>query len=178
MCGWFIMNVMYNVSLKKVQLVFHMPATVSAVSLLGGIPWVLLLWATGLRKAPKIGAHGWRVLAPIGAAHAVGHAGAVVAIGAGGVSFAQTLKAAEPLFTVALSYLVLGTVFRWQVYASLLPVLVGLLLASLQELAFSARALCAGLASNAAFATRAVLGKRTMDTPVGENLDAPNLYAS
>ena len=101
MCGWFIMNVMYNVSLKKVQLVFHMPATVSAVSLLGGIPWVLLLWATGLRKAPKIGAHGWRVLAPIGAAHAVGHAGAVFAIGAGGVSFAQTLKAAEPLFTTA-----------------------------------------------------------------------------
>lgn len=41
-------------------------------------------------------------------------AGAVISIGAGAVSFAHTVKAAEPLFTCLLSYFVLGTVFKWQ----------------------------------------------------------------
>ena len=99
---------------------------------------------------------GWKTLLPIGAAHALGHAGAVIALGAGAVSFAQTVKAAEPLFTCVLSFFVLGTgVFKWQVYASLLPIIVGVSLASL-ELSFTMKALYGALTSNVAFASRAV----------------------
>merc|ERR1711988_1759169 len=75
------------------------------VSLAVGVPYVLLLWASGLRKAPKLNPGWWKILMPIGAAHALGHAGAVIALGAGAVSFAQTVKAAEPVFTCVLSYL-------------------------------------------------------------------------
>ena len=76
------------------------------------------------------------------AAHALGHAGAVIALGAGAVSFAQTVKAAEPVFTCVLSYFVLGTVFKWPVYASLIPIIGGVSLASLKELSFTWKALC------------------------------------
>ena len=102
---------------------------------------------------------GWKTLLPIGAAHApsrLGHAGAVIALGAGAVSFAQTVKAAEPLFTCVLSFFVLGTVFKWQVYASLLPIIVGVSLASLKELSFTMKALYGALTSNVASASRAV----------------------
>merc|ERR1719201_1032518 len=108
--------------------------------------------------------------------HALGHAGAVIALGAGAVSFAQTVKAAEPVFTCVLSYFVLGSVFKWPVYASLIPIVGGVSLASLKELSFTYKALWGALTSNIAFASRAVLSKATMDKPVGENMGAPNLY--
>merc|ERR1719454_680831 len=136
----------------------------------------MLLWASGLRKAPKLNPGWWKTLAPIGAAHALGHAGAVIALGAGAVSFAQTVKAAEPVFTCVLSYFVLGTVFKWPVYASLIPIIAGVSLASLKELSFTWKALYGALLSNVAFASRAVLSKATMQKPVGENMTAPNLY--
>merc|ERR1719231_1753997 len=173
---WFSLNVMYNITNKKCQNAFPMPWTMTVVSLFVGIPWVCLLWLSGIRKAPKIGMDGWKVLLPIGAAHALGHAGAVIALGAGAVSFAQTVKAAEPVFTCVLSYFFLGTVFKPQVYATLIPIIFGVSLASLKELSFTWKALWGAVTSNVAFASRAVLSKATMDKPVGENMGAANLY--
>lgn len=174
--GWFFLNVMYNISNKRVLNAFAMPWMMSLSSLGVGVPFVLLLWATGIRKVPEIKAAGWKTLAPIGAAHAIGHAGSVIALGAGAVSFAQTVKAAEPVFTCVMSYLVLGTVFKWQVYASLFPIIAGVCVASLKELSFSYKSLICALISNVAFASRAVLSKLTMNEPVGKNMDAANLY--
>ena len=173
---WFSLNIGYNITLKKCTNAFPMPWTLCLTSLAVGLPMCTFLWATGLRKAPKIDMDGWKTLAPIGALHALGHAGAVISIGAGAVSFAHTVKAAEPVFTCVLSYLVLGTVFKWQVYSALLPIILGVSIASLKELSFTYKALYGALASNVAFASRAVLSKATMDKPVGENMDAPNLY--
>jgi len=176
MFSWFFLNVMYNITNKKCQNAFPMPWTMTVVSLFVGVPYVLLLWASGLRKAPKLNPGWWKTLMPIGAAHALGHAGAVIALGAGAVSFAQTIKAAEPVFTCVLSYIVLGSVFKWQVYASLLPIIGGVSLASLKELSFTWKALYGAVTSNVAFASRAVLSKATMQKPVGENMGASNLY--
>jgi len=176
MFTWFFLNVMYNITNKKCQNAFPMPWTMTFVSLFVGVPYILLLWASGIRKAPKLNPGWWKTLVPIGAAHALGHAGAVIALGAGAVSFAQTVKAAEPVFTCVLSYLVLGTVFKWQVYATLLPIIAGVSLASLKELSFTYKALYGALTSNVAFASRAVLSKATMQKPVGENMGAANLY--
>lgn len=100
----------------------------------------------------------------------------MIALGAGAVSFAQTVKAAEPVFTCIMSYLVLGTVFKWQVYASLFPIIAGVSIASLKELSFTYKSLFCALLSNVAFASRAVLSKLTMNEPVGENMTPANLY--
>ena len=56
--------------------------TIVLSSLFVGVPFVGLFWASGLRKTPKFGTAGLRTLVPIGAAHALGHAGAVLSIGA------------------------------------------------------------------------------------------------
>merc|ERR1712194_211706 len=69
-----------------------------------------------------------------------------------------------------------GTVFKWQVYASLFPIIAGVCVASLKELSFSYKSLICALISNVAFASRAVLSKLTMNEPVGKNMDAANLY--
>ena len=75
---WFFLNVMYNITNKKCQNAFPMPWTMTVVSLFVGVPYILLLWASGLRKAPKLNPGWWKTLLPIGAAHALGHAGAVM----------------------------------------------------------------------------------------------------
>jgi solute carrier family 35 protein E1 len=173
---WFFLNVMYNISNKVCQNAFPMPWMMSISSLGVGIPLVAFLWATGLRKTPVIKAEGYKTLLPISAAHALGHAGSVIALGAGAVSFAQTVKAAEPVFTCVMSYIFLGTVFKWQVYASLFPIIAGVSIASLKELSFTYKSLYCALLSNVAFASRAVLSKITMQKPAGENMDASNLY--
>jgi solute carrier family 35 protein E1 len=67
-------------------------------------------------------------------------------------------------------------VFKWPVYASLIPIIGGVSLASLKELSFTWKALYGALASNIAFASRAVLSKATMEKPVGENMGPANLY--
>ena len=54
--------------------------------------YVCLLWATGIRKAPKLKPGALKVLLPIGFAHALGHAGAVIALGAGAVSRAMSTR--------------------------------------------------------------------------------------
>ncbi|KAJ1625452.1 triose-phosphate transporter family-domain-containing protein [Pavlovales sp. CCMP2436] len=174
--AWFALNIMYNLTNKKCQNVFPMPWTMTVVSLFVGIPYVLFMWFTGLRKAPKIDAEGWKKIFPIGVFHAAGHASAVIALGAGAVSFAQIVKAGEPVFTCLLSYLVLGQVFHPLVYATLIPIIGGVALASLKELSFSYKALAGAMLSNLAFASRAVYSKAQMDKPVGENLGAANLY--
>jgi solute carrier family 35 protein E1 len=173
---WFFLNVMYNISNKVCQNAFPMPWMMSLSSLGVGIPLVAFLWATGIRKTPVIKAEGYKTLLPIGFAHAVGHAGSVIALGAGAVSFAQTVKAAEPVFTCVMSYFVLGTVFKWQVYSSLIPIIAGVSIASLKELSFTYKSLYCALLSNVAFAGRAVLSKVTMQKPAGKNMDASNLY--
>mmetsp|Transcript_5985 Transcript_5985/g.20399 ORF Transcript_5985/g.20399 Transcript_5985/m.20399 type:complete len:388 (+) Transcript_5985:62-1225(+) len=173
---WFFLNVQYNLCNKQVQNVFPMPWTMTVVSLFVGIPYVLFMWASGLRKPPKINEGGWKKLFPIGVFHAAGHASAVIALGAGAVSFAQIVKAGEPVFTCLLSYLVLGQVFSPAVYATLVPIVGGVALASLKELSFTWKALAGAMMSNLAFASRAVYSKAQMQEPVGENLGAANLY--
>lgn len=173
---WFFLNVMYNLTNKKCQNVFPMPWTMTVVSLFVGIPYVLFMWATGLRKAPKVSLEGYKKLFPIGFFHAAGHASAVIALGAGAVSFAQIVKAGEPVFTCLLSFLVLGQTFSPLVYASLIPIIGGVALASLKEMSFTWVALGGAMVSNLAFASRAVYSKAQMDKPVGENLGAANLY--
>jgi len=173
---WFFLNIMYNLTNKVCQNAFPMPWTMAAVSLFVGIPYVLFLWATGIRKAPKINPGGWSKLIPIGLFHAAGHASAIIALGAGAVSFAQIVKAGEPVFTCLLSYFVLGQTFTLPVYLSLLPIIGGVALASLKELSFTWRALIGAMMSNLAFACRAVYSKAQMQKPVGENLNAANLY--
>ncbi|KAG5178423.1 triosephosphate/phosphate translocator [Tribonema minus] len=149
----------------------------ASLTLIVGIPYVCALWATGLRKAPRLKRAHLATVFPVAMAHCFAHLAAVVSLGAGAVGFVQIVKAAEPLFTAALSAALLGQVLAWPVYLTLLPVVAGVAVASLQELSFSATALAAAMCSNTFAATRSVIGKRAMGRDKGENMDAGNLYA-
>jgi solute carrier family 35 protein E1 len=167
----------YNITNKRTLNMIRIPFTLSAFQLLVGSLYVLPLWLTGLRKAPKLSMQELKTVMPMGFCHMASHLAAVISLGAGAVSFTHIVKAAEPLFTATLSALFLGQIFPLPVYAALLPVVGGVGLASLHELNFSWTAFGGAMGSNLAASTRGILAKKSMGKPQGKNMTPANLYA-
>ena len=63
-----------------------------------GVLFVIPMWLTGLRDKPNMTTENWKELSPVGLWASLAHAFSVLALGAGAVSFAQIVKAAEPAF--------------------------------------------------------------------------------
>mmetsp|Transcript_5366 Transcript_5366/g.6982 ORF Transcript_5366/g.6982 Transcript_5366/m.6982 type:complete len:398 (+) Transcript_5366:70-1263(+) len=175
---WYSLNIGYNIFNKKALNSLPLPWTLATFQLFAGVPYVLTLWATGARVAPKLSSENIKNLAPSALCHLGTHIGAVLSLGAGAVSFTHIVKASEPVVSAVLSALFLKQVLPLPVYLSLLPVIGGVGLASLKELSFSWMAFGTAMLSNVASASRAILSKTVMSgKPLGENLTPLNLYA-
>ena len=175
---WYLFNIAYNIYNKQALNVLSFPWTVATIQMATGILHFVPIWLLGLRKAPKLSFSDLKTLFPIALCHTGVHVGAVIALGAGAVSFAHIVKASEPVVTCLLNAVLLGQVLPLPVYATLLPIIGGVAIASMKELSFTVLALASAMLSNVSSAARGVLSKKTMSgKQIGENLDAQNLYA-
>jgi len=175
---WYLFNIAYNIYNKRALNILDFPWTVATIQMATGVLYFVPLWLTGLRKVPKLSGSDLKTLFPIACCHTGVHIGAVIALGAGAVSFAHIVKASEPVVTCGLNALLLGQILPLNVYLTLLPIIGGVAIASMKELSFTVLALCAAMLSNVSSAARSVLSKKTMSgKKIGENLDAQNLYA-
>jgi solute carrier family 35 protein E1 len=175
---WYLFNIAYNIYNKQALNVLDYPWTIATIQMATGILYFLPLWLLGLRKAPKLSLDEIKTLIPIALCHTGVHVGAVIALGAGAVSFAHIVKASEPVVTCGLNYLFLKEVLPLPVYLTLLPIIGGVAIASMKELSFTFLALASAMLSNVSSSARGVLSKKTMSgKKIGENLDAQNLYA-
>ena len=64
----------------------------ATVQLFAGIPYVALLWAAGLRRAPRLSADNVKTLASSGFFLMATHVGGVISFGAGAISFTHIIK--------------------------------------------------------------------------------------
>ena len=64
------------------------------------------MWSTGIRKAPNLTSSDIAACIPIGACACIAHGGSVLAMGVGAVSFAQIVKASEPVFAAVVGLVV------------------------------------------------------------------------
>ena len=151
---WFALSTGYNLQNKVRLNLLPLPWTQSAFSLFVGTAFVMPLWLTGIRKAPILSKDAIMTLLPIAFCHSIGHIGAVVSAGAGPVSFTQIVKAAEPVFTCVLSAVILGSRVAPLTMLSLLPIVLGVSLASMTELSFTWLSFGGAMLSNLAFAIR------------------------
>jgi solute carrier family 35 protein E1 len=175
---WYLFNIAYNIYNKQALNVLDYPWTIATLQMATGLFYFVPLWLLGIRKAPKLNASELKTLLPIALCHTGVHIGAVIALGAGAVSFAHIVKASEPVVTCALNALLLGQILPLPVYATLLPIIGGVAIASMKELSFTVLALASAMLSNVSSAARGVLSKKTMSgKKIGENLDPQNLYA-
>lgn len=175
---WYLFNIGYNIYNKQGLNVLDYPWTIATIQMAVGIAYFVPLWLLKIRKAPKLSFDEIKTLIPIAMCHTGVHIGAVIALGAGAVSFAHIVKASEPVVTCLLNFILLKEVLPTSVYLTLLPIIGGVGIASMKELSFTFLALGAAMLSNVCSAGRGVLSKKTMSgKKIGENLDAQNLYA-
>lgn len=158
---WYFFNVQYNIQNKVLLKCFTATWAVSWIQLFAGIPIALLMWGSGLVKAPSVTAADMTKLAPVGLFFALGQVATVASLGAVAVSFTHVVKALEPAVNAIFSALLLGQVFHPMVYASLLPVFAGVAMASSSELSFTMFGFLTAMLSNVAFAARNVMATKT-----------------
>ncbi|TKY56160.1 UDP-galactose transporter 1 [Spatholobus suberectus] len=75
------------------------------------------------------------------------------------VSFMQTIKSFTPATTVVLQWLVWRKYFDWRIWASLIPIVGGILLTSVTELSFNVFGFCAALFGCLATSTKTILAE-------------------
>ena len=51
---WYLFNIGYNIYNKQALNVLAYPWTIATIQMAAGIPYFAGLWATGIRKAPKL----------------------------------------------------------------------------------------------------------------------------
>ena len=131
---WYLFNIAYNIYNKQSLNALSYPWTIATIQMATGCFYFIPLWMTGIRKAPKLSVDDMKTLLPISLCHTGVHVGAVIALGAGAVSFAHIVKASEPVTTCVLNAVRLKEVLPWKVYATLVPVIAGVGIASMKEL--------------------------------------------
>ncbi|KAK3140417.1 hypothetical protein QOZ80_5AG0400680 [Eleusine coracana subsp. coracana] len=169
---WYFLNVIFNILNKKIFDYFPYPYFVSVNHLLVGVIYCLIGWRFGLPKRAPINSTILKQLIPVAVCHAIGHVTSTVSFAAVAVSFAHTIKALEPFFNAAASQFVLGQPVPLPLWLSLLPVVIGVSVASLTELSFNWTGFINAMISNISFTYRSIYSKKAMT-----DMDSTNLYA-
>ncbi|KAK9813816.1 hypothetical protein WJX73_010843 [Symbiochloris irregularis] len=175
---WYAMNVFFNLQNKTIFNYFPYPWTVSAVHVVVGTIYCAIAYLVGAKKASfgrVISKEEFKTLLGPATMHALGHIAANLSFAAVAISLTHTVKTLEPAFNVALSRIVLGTATPLPVAATLIPIMVGVAMASMSELTFNWLGFLSAMASNLTFGFRAVWSKRAMGTL--KNLDSTAIYA-
>ena len=176
---WYAFNVGYNIYNKQSSFIYPYPWACALWQMAFGNLIIFPLWWLGIRKMPKVSMSNLVTLSPAALGHLATHVGGVVSMFAGAVSFSHIVKASEPVVSSMLNFAFAGEVLPWQVYATLLPIIGGVGIASAAELSFTWLAFGAAMGSNIGSACRGVYSKKMMSSgkPIGENMDTANVFA-
>ncbi|KAG2615595.1 triose phosphate/phosphate translocator, chloroplastic-like [Panicum virgatum] len=169
---WYFLNVIFNILNKKIFDYFPYPYFVSASHLFVGVLYCLIGWGFGFPKRAPMNATVLKQLIPVAVCHAIGHVTSTVSFAAVAVSFAHTIKALEPFFNASASQFILGQPVPLTLWLSLVPVVVGVSVASLTELSFNWTGFINAMISNISFTYRSIYSKKAMT-----DMDSTNLYA-
>lgn len=89
---WYSLTIGYNIYNKATLNRMNIPWILSTVQLAVGTVYVSLIWALGVRKAPKLSADNLKAVLPLAALHTTSHIAAVVGLSAGAIGFVQIVK--------------------------------------------------------------------------------------
>jgi solute carrier family 35 protein E1 len=140
--------------------------TISTLQLGVGCIYAAALWCLPfIRSTPKTTQADLKAMIPVGFTTMGAHAASVFALSAGAVSFGQIVKAAEPVFAAVISVLFYGKKLSTGKWLMLLPIIGGVVLASVKELDFAWSALISACIANVFAAIKGNENKKLMDTP-------------
>jgi len=166
---WYLGNYYYNITNKLALTAAGgasgFPMTIATLQLGIGCIWALLLWGyPDARSLPDITFEDYKKTLLVGFTSAGAHAASVFALSAGAVSFGQIVKAAEPAFAALIGTMFYASKVSTAKWLCLVPVIGGVVLASLGELNFAWAALITAGIANIFAAFKANENKKLMTT--------------
>jgi solute carrier family 35, member E1 len=182
---WYAGNTLYNVYNKKATNMIHAHWFVATAQLVVGMVWSLVLWGTGIRKTPNLTAGDIASCIPIGLFACLSHCGSVLASAVGAVSFAQIVKACEPVFAAVVGVLIPPMDLKPMLaYVMLLPIVGGVGLACIKEgkgVDINVEAFLFASMANAAAAFKGKLGSsvtKALHSDASKNMDSRSFAPS
>jgi solute carrier family 35, member E1 len=158
----YFFTVVYNVSNKRVLNALPLPASMAVLQLFLGIPLFLPMW---IIKPPRhVSLLSKKTLTWVAISHALGNLATIYSLGSGSVSFTHVVKSAEPVFAAVLAGVVLQSYFAPQVYLTLVPIVLGVALASAKEMSFTWFGFTTAMVSNFFYQLRIILSKQIIDS--------------
>ena len=143
---WYLLNYFYSINnklcLNAAGGKAGFPLTISTMQLGVGVLYSIFAWAAPeMRTVPSVTMDDIISMIPVSFCAAAAHSFSVFAQSAGAVSFAMIVKAAEPAFAAIVGTLFYGKTISSTKWAMLVPVIGGVILASVKELDFAWSAL-------------------------------------
>jgi len=180
---WYAGNTLYNIYNKKASKMLHAHWTIAAAQLVVGIVVSLVCWGTGARKTPNLSQSDIVACVPIGLFACLAHAFSVLAMGMGAVSFAQIVKACEPVFAAVVGLLLPPVDIKpLLAYMMLIPIVGGVGLACVKEgkgIEINVGAFSYASAANLAAAFKGKIGGsvvKSLKSDATKNMDSANVY--
>lgn len=167
---WYVGNYYYNITnklaLKAAGGKTGFPMTISSLQLGVGMLYGIFLWlAPDARSKPSVTLDDIVKMLPVAFCFMGAHSASVFAMGAGAVSFAQIVKAAEPAFAAVLAQFIYKKPVSKAKWSCLPIVIGGVILASVKELDFAVSALVSACIANMFAAFKGNENKKLMETP-------------
>ena len=182
--AWYAGNTFYNVYNKRATNLIHAHWTVAGLQLVVGIVWSLIMWGSGMRKRPNLTAEDIANIIPIGVFACLTHGGSVLASAVGAVSFAQIVKACEPVFAAVVGLVIPPMDIKPTLaYVMLIPIVGGVGLACIKEgkgVDLNVAAFLFASMANLSAALKGKLGSsitKELKANKIKNMDATNVYA-
>ncbi|XP_048759989.1 solute carrier family 35 member E1 homolog [Ostrea edulis] len=161
---WYIFSAGGNIIGKLVLNEIPYPMTVTMTQLVSiSVYMEPILWCL---QTPNTGdiprGYYYKLILPLAFGKFFSSVSSHISIWKSTVSYAHTVKATLPLFTVVLSRVLLGETQTLPVYLSIVPIIVGVVVATLTEISFEMLALFSALIATLGFSLQSIFSKKCL----------------